>query len=203
MTHRCSLPSVLCGPHEPSPSVCPSGPGPHPGCHVAPRLPVSPGSSAVSVSQTVLGLMTLMVQGGWDRYWIGHPPAGICLMVFLIIRVYGLGEETQGAESPCGRVVSINAITGLITGDVTSVTWLRGWLSSASHPFSAALSGNNLLRTDPSEKAGSYAPRTWASRASLVLKNWLTNAGTQRRGISPWVGRALKEKMATRSSILA
>ena len=73
MTHRCSLPSVLCGPHEPSPSVCPSVPGPHPGCHVAPQLPISLGSSAVSVSQTVLGVMTLMVQGGWDRYWIGHP----------------------------------------------------------------------------------------------------------------------------------
>ena len=108
---------------------------------------------------------------------------------FLIIRVYGLGEETQGAESPCGRVVSINAITGLITDDVTSVTWLRGWLSSASHPFSAALLGNNLLRTDPSEKAGSYAPLTWASQAALVVKNSLTNAGTQRRGISPWVGK--------------
>ena len=97
--------------------------------------------------------MTLMVQGGWDRYWVGHPPTGFCLMFFLIIRVYGLGEETQGTESPC-HVVSINAITGLITDDVDLRHLAEGWPSSALHPFSAALLGTTCYVQTPLKRQG-------------------------------------------------
>lgn len=79
------------------------------------------------VSQAVLGFDDLDSLKGTGQVSRRTPLSWNLPDVFLMIRTYGLGEETPGVEHPCHHVVSRFILSqGSSQMALTSVTWLRG-----------------------------------------------------------------------------